>query len=226
MEPDPNLKLATLLDRALAKVDERFADQPRVRRGRCRARWPTRFTASGVIRNPCVSGSGCVNISGKLLVPITLTHFASTHNLAWAMFWTGRTAPLVPFAEHSLELHRKKLGPQHRQTLTAMQFLSWAYWSAGQRAKAIQLTVKQTLALCEQTLGPEHDLTLSTMRTLVSLQFHGTRSGGDCAAERGRTMPGSPGTARPSTLMHMEILANAYWKAGRLTRRWNWETNA
>ena len=31
IEPDPNLKLTTLLDRALAKVDERFADQPRVR---------------------------------------------------------------------------------------------------------------------------------------------------------------------------------------------------
>ena len=66
IEPDPNLKLVTLLERAAAKVDGRFADQPRVAR-KCRTPWPNRSTASVVMQMPC----SCWNRSGSMRTPWT-----------------------------------------------------------------------------------------------------------------------------------------------------------
>ena len=56
IEPDPNLKLTTLLDRAAAKVDERFADQPRVRGG------SAGYLGAGVLQHRALCG--CRTIVG------------------------------------------------------------------------------------------------------------------------------------------------------------------
>ena len=57
IEPDPNVKLMTLLDRGGRQVDELFVDQPGASR-RCSIPWRGRRTASGTCRCRTFVGAG------------------------------------------------------------------------------------------------------------------------------------------------------------------------
>ena len=67
-----------------------------------------------------------------------------------------------------LDLDRRILGPDHRQTLAAMNNLGLAVQSQGRLAEAEQL-LREALATEERVYGPEHQDTVNNMENLADL---------------------------------------------------------
>ena len=63
-----------------------------------------------------------------------------------------------------LALRRKVLGPEHPDTLRAMNNLAISYSDAGRRDEALKLR-EEVLTLRRKVLGPEHPDTLMAMTT-------------------------------------------------------------
>ncbi len=171
MEPDPNLKLATLLDRAMAKVDERFADQPRVR-AEVQATLASAFYSIGRYAEAARLWEQVRQYRETTLgrdVPATL---ASMHNLALSYLAGFRHADALKLCEETLALRKAKLGPNHPDTLKSMNNLAMCYLEVGRRGDpALKLSA---LKLCEETLpllkakfGPDHPNTLASMNNLA-----------------------------------------------------------
>jgi eukaryotic-like serine/threonine-protein kinase len=67
--------------------------------------------------------------------------------------------------ERAVDLRRRVLGPEHRNTLGSMHNLALVYQHAGKYAKAENLD-NQILEIQRQTLGPEHPDTVASMDSL------------------------------------------------------------
>ena len=65
-----------------------------------------------------------------------------------------------------LPLCRKVSGPEHPDTLSAMNNLAISYAEAGRRDEALKLR-EQVLALSRKVNGPEHPATLKAMNNLA-----------------------------------------------------------
>jgi len=68
----------------------------------------------------------------------------------------------------TLEIKRKKLGPEHRSTLVTMGNLSDTLTDEGKYSEAEQM-VRQTLETEQRTLGPDHTDTLVTTMGLAEV---------------------------------------------------------
>jgi tetratricopeptide (TPR) repeat protein len=79
----------------------------------------------------------------------------------------GQPDNALPLYEQTLEKQKVKLGPDHPDTLTSMNNLALAYWSAGQLDKALRL-LEQTGEKMKAKLGPDHPWTLSSMNDLAT----------------------------------------------------------
>jgi eukaryotic-like serine/threonine-protein kinase len=65
-----------------------------------------------------------------------------------------------------LEIKRRVLGPEHRNTLNSMNNLAIVYWCEGKYPQAEAL-FSQTIEISRRVLGPEHPYTLNTMSNLA-----------------------------------------------------------
>ena len=167
MEPDPNLKLATLIDRAVAKVDERFADQPRVR-ATVQATLARALSSIGryeeasllwvQVREYCEEAFGAEH-------PETLT---AMNNLALLYCDLAKFVEAETLYTQVLEIRRRVPGPEHPDTLTAMNNLVGLYLNQGRYGDAEPLC-RQVLEARRRVLGPEHPETLSAMNNLALL---------------------------------------------------------
>ena len=80
----------------------------------------------------------------------------------------GHSAEAMQQVERALELRRRVLGEQHRETLDTINRLGEGYWAQGQYPRAEQLYTK-ALDLQRRTLGAEDRDTLQTMANLAEL---------------------------------------------------------
>jgi len=63
-------------------------------------------------------------------------------NLATSCFAAGRRDEAIKMQEEVLPLYRKVLGPEHPDTLTAMENLGVSYAAAGRRDEALKMREK------------------------------------------------------------------------------------
>ena len=78
----------------------------------------------------------------------------------------GRQEEALKLREQVLALCRKVLGPEHPDTLRAMNNLAISYDVAGRRDEALKLR-EEVLALRRKVIGPEHPDTLRAMNNLA-----------------------------------------------------------
>lgn len=68
----------------------------------------------------------------------------------------------------TVTLMKRAIGPEHKETLTAINNLGFIYWQQGKNVEAEQM-YKQALAGEEKVLGPDNPLTLVTVINIGSL---------------------------------------------------------
>jgi len=115
MEPDPDLKLSTLLDRAQVKVEQRFGDQPRVRAA-VQATLGKAFYSIGRYTDAAELWEKVLQYRQETLGPEHHDTLASMNDLALAYLDIGQLDKALVLHEQTLELRKAKLGPDHPGT--------------------------------------------------------------------------------------------------------------
>ena len=122
----------------------------------------------------------------------------------------------VQLREQALELQRKTLGVEDRNTLAVMSGLANSYYHAGRLDDALRLQ-KQVVELTHKILGAEHHNTLMGMYNLAL--YYRVASQWDNALELMQQVLAlrrkSLGAEHPDTLAAMSSLAWSYHDAGR-----------
>jgi serine/threonine protein kinase/tetratricopeptide (TPR) repeat protein len=164
-EIDPHLSMREALDRAAARIAQRFQDQPLVEAA-------LRMSIGEAYKSLHSFPPAIVHLERALVIrqsqlgpdhPDTLGSMAS---LAHAYLWTGRHQQSIDLRQRILENSTAKLGPDDPATLACRRFVAEAYWFGGQLEKSVQL-LRDVLERESAILGPTHAGTLDTMCQLA-----------------------------------------------------------
>ena len=170
--PDPSLdgrqiKVADLLDRAVAQLDDRFAGDPRIRAELLDAVGET-YSGLGLYPEAVTVHEKEWPVRKTILGREHSDTIRSMFKLARAYVLAYRTAEGIPLLEESLGLQKSKLGPDHPDTLEGMGALAHAYDYAGRKSEAIAL-LQHTLKLQREKLGSDHPVTLGSASRLSQM---------------------------------------------------------
>ncbi len=215
LRPTPDLKLATLLDRALANVATRFAGQPREKSevqdtlGKSLlsiGRYEEAATMFEQVRSYREQALGTA-------APETLT---AMHNLAEAYRQCGRFDMAIALGQQTVTAQRRVLGLEHPDTLCSMGSLANSYVAVGRVEEAIALH-EQTLRLMRRVLGADHGDTLAALGSLAEAYRAAGQSSKSLALhEESLELTRSHyGPEHPEVLTAMNNLALAVAQAGQ-----------
>jgi serine/threonine protein kinase len=213
---EPKLTVREALDRAAAKIGDRFKDQPLVEAG-VRQAIGDAYRGIGEAQLGVLHLKRSRALRQEALGPDHAVTLVTMNNLATAYWDAGRLDQALPLLEQALAKCKDKLGPDHPVTLASMNSLAVMYQDAGLPDRAVPL-LEQILAKRQEKLGPEDSLTLMSMNNLAVAY-----------ADAGRLDRALPllqqalakqkeklGPDHPRTLNTMNSLALTYKYAGRL----------
>ena len=86
-------------------------------------------------------------------------------NLAGIYRDAGQLEKALPLVEETLRLSKAKLGPEHPDTLRAMNNVASMYWSLGKLEQSVPL-FEETLKIKKSVCGEDHP---ETIRVMVNL---------------------------------------------------------
>ena len=160
-QPDRDLKLRTVLDRAAKKIDGRFATQPLVEAA-------LRDTLAETYRS--LGDYALMQHNLERAIEIRRQQFgaedprtlATMGRLAGALLSQGKTREAESLARQTLDRQRRVLGPDHPDTLRSMETLGDVLIWADKLAEA-ETVYAGSLAIEKRVLGPEHPRTLAAM---------------------------------------------------------------
>ena len=150
------------------------------------------------------------------LVRKTPTHSKRCKTWRYSYDTAGRQGEALKLREQVLPLYRKVLGPEHPDTIGAMNALAYSYQKADRQDEALKLR-EQVLPLRRKVLGPEHPDTLSAMHNLANSYFY-TAHWDEALKLREQVLAlrrKVNGPEHPDTVMAMSNLADSYDEAGR-----------
>jgi tetratricopeptide (TPR) repeat protein len=162
---NPNLTVREALDRAAARIGQRFQDQPLVeaaiRRviGEAYNRLGAHQLAVGHLER-------AVKLRLNHLGPDHPDTLASMYTLGNSYECVDRRPEAINLYQRMLESRKATLGPDHPDTLTATDFLAVAYRRAGQWGISVPL-LEQALDRHRMILGPTHPSTFGVMVDLA-----------------------------------------------------------
>jgi serine/threonine protein kinase/tetratricopeptide (TPR) repeat protein len=157
--PDPSqdgseVKVADVLDRAVAKFDKEFAGSPATKE-ELLATLAGTYDALGLFdKSFNLIKKAAAECEAKL-GPNHPETLAGQFKLAVAYRNTGRFPEAIALFKKTLKLREEKLGPDHPDTQLSRNGLAWAYEGAGMLPESIALH-KETLKLREEKLGVDH----------------------------------------------------------------------
>ena len=165
ISPDPDLKLVTILERALVRVDERFENQPVIK-----AKLKTTLANS-------FSRIGRYDIAVELLEEVyeyvkinerieSLSKLYVMNSLATNYKRLGRLVEASNLFAEILESNSQKLGVEHPSTLSALNNMAGVYLRQKNFDKA-QRMHNECFAIRKKVLGDEHPDTVSSMLNLA-----------------------------------------------------------
>jgi TPR repeat protein len=143
---------------------------------------------------------------------------ASLQATLGATYWAlGLARDAIPLQEKVLDYHRATVGPEHQDTLAAMNNLALSYDAAGRWDEALKLR-KDVLPLSIKVFGQRHPRTLYAMNNLANSYAEiGPRDEALKLREEVLQLRREVlGPKHPDTLMAMGNLASSYATAGRL----------
>jgi serine/threonine protein kinase len=218
--PDPNqdgrdIKMADVLDRAVADLDANFAGSPKIKGELLDALGQT-YTGLGLTAKALDVLEEARTVNQAALGPDHPDTLGVNIDIFQAYRIARRLADGVPLLEDTLKRCQTKLGPDAPLTLTAMKDLGDAYRAAGRAAKAVSM-LEDTLKLCKAKLGADDPTTLYTMNNLaLAYRTAGRQAEAVSMLEETlKLMKAKLGPDDRDTLNTTDNLANAYRAAGR-----------
>jgi tetratricopeptide (TPR) repeat protein len=214
-KPDPDLKVRTALDRAAARIEGRFKEQPLVEAS-IRETIGTTYEDLGLYPEAQQHLERAVDLRRRALGERHRDTLMSMNNLAELYRYRGKYPQAEPLLTKVLEVERHVLGPEHPNTLTSMSNLVQLYWIQGKYSLAEPLATK-VLDVRRRVLGQDHPDTLMSMHNLALLYMD---EGKNTLAEpiyikaialQSRVL----GKEHPDTLSSMGNLAAAYQFQGK-----------
>ncbi len=215
-QPDPNVTLRTILDRASVNIGQRFAAQPDVE-------MPIRE-----VLGVTYDGVGAYQLANDHLVralAIARERFGPddprTINIedAWATTLIGlrRHAEAIVAKKRLLAIYRQRLGEDHSDTLTTVNDLATLLIYDGKPAEAEPL-LRDAIPRLERTLGPRHAATINTMSTLtVALtKLARLKEAAELSTEVVARARAALGNENSTTLIAINSLASIYGRMGEL----------
>jgi serine/threonine protein kinase/tetratricopeptide (TPR) repeat protein len=209
-KPDPDIKVRTVLDRAAARVTDRFNGKPQVEAA-IQATIGSAYTGLGLYDESQRHLTKSLALYREALGhdhPDTLSVGQSLGEVNRA---AGKYAQAESLLEESVEGFRRSQGATSGKTLDAMNSLASVYIAEGKHAQAEPL-LRQVMETERQTLGAESPAMLDTMNTLARVYFiqgkmpEAERLLSNVIAVRRRAL----GTDHPSTIGAMNNLAVLY----------------
>jgi serine/threonine protein kinase/tetratricopeptide (TPR) repeat protein len=166
----PNLTVREALDRAAARIGDRFRDQPLVEAA-IRATIGNAYNGLGEIPPAVVQLEIALPLRRENLGPGHPATLQTMADLARAYNSVGRFHDMVALDEEVFERRQAKLGPHHDETLRAMETLCLDYPKTGLCDRALS-TSQQLLEKRTLLLGPNHSATLEAMG-YVAMSYEG-----------------------------------------------------
>lgn len=218
--PDPTrsgrtITVAESLERAAAKLDEDFKDQPD-RRAHFQQVLGNTFHALGLYDEAIKLHEEAYQHQLSTRGEEHARTLAAASDLALSYSVGGKPGYGARLQEKLLEFHRQHFGPGNPKTLSVMQNLANSYEQIGRHGTAMALRT-EVLAHCRDTFGPEHPRTLGAMQNLaISKDASGEKA--EALALREEVLAKfrvAKGPEDPDTLRAMNNLAISYDHAGR-----------
>ena len=212
---EDHVSLLEVLDRAAAKVGDRFAGQPEVEDALRRTiAWTYHGLASW---EKAERQWRAVLAAARRRGGESREALDAQGELAHILVHRGRLdGEVLEMAKSACEGLARILGPDHPDTLASRGNLAEAYRAAGRTAEAIELQ-EATLKTRESKLGPDHPQTLTSRISLAEAYRAAGRIAEAIELQEAtfKTRESKLGPDHPQTLTSRISLAEAYRAAGR-----------
>jgi serine/threonine protein kinase/tetratricopeptide (TPR) repeat protein len=162
----PNLTVREALDRAAARIGDRFRDQPQVEAA-IRTTIGNAYQGLGAHPRAVIQLETALTLRRESLGPDHPATLDTMIHLANAYHTVGRFLDQVALHERVFETRRAELGPRHDDTFEAMLTLTRAYQSAGLWDKAL-LMAQQLRERRTVQFGLHHPATLEAMSNVAA----------------------------------------------------------
>ena len=217
-KPDPDLKVRTALDRAAARISDKFGGKPLVEAS-IRQTMASTYEELGLLPQAEQQAERALALRRRELGaehPDTLTSMVS---LAGQYIHEDKRDRAEALLVEVLNIQRRVLGDDHRDTLATMNLLAIVYRREGKYSQAENVG-KDAAAGRRKVLGPDHPDTIESMSNLALTYMDEGKSE---PAEKLLTAAVATqrrvlGEEHPDTLANMGNLALAYSLAGNYTK--------
>jgi eukaryotic-like serine/threonine-protein kinase len=166
-QPDRELKLRTVLDRAATKVDRAFPDRPLVEAS-IRTTLATTYHSLGEYAASGKQLERAMELRRRELGETDPSTLSTVCALLNAYRMTEMYAPGEALAIGTLANIRRNLGEDHAEAANVMSSLAPIYVGQGKLVEASHLHA-QSLAIRTRVFGPEHPQTANAMSNLASV---------------------------------------------------------
>ena len=215
LKVDPDLKARELVLRAAARIDGKFAHQPRVE-AETRKTLGLALFSLGQYAAAVKQSERVGELFVQLFGPEDPRTLRAMCDLGQAYSAAGELEKSVSLLEETLQLLQKVQGPQHPETLKAMVALASAYHEAGKFGLA-EDAARKARELCDETLGPEHRDTQHAAGVLA-IVYWSLGKNDEAIQLRERMLKLAKerqGEDHPDVLRSMHTLGLAYLEAGK-----------
>jgi non-specific serine/threonine protein kinase/serine/threonine-protein kinase len=215
---DAKLTVKEALDRAAAKIGERFRDQPLVEAA-IRVAIGDSYRSLGEDQIAVPHLERAVELRQKHLGPDHPDTLASMSTLATAYSWAGQHQKAIALRQRMLKNRTANLGPDHTDTLGCMAGLAYVHRHAGEWGTSVRL-YEELLAKQNTFCGPTHPSTFYTMHQLA-MNYRDLDRFAESMELHEKLLDGLKSTYGPehaSTNFPMETFAEVCQRAGKFDR--------
>jgi serine/threonine protein kinase len=225
-EPDRELKLRTVLDRAAERIEGRFENQPMVEAD-LRETLAATYLSLGEYAGAGIHWERAHALRAQRLGPEDSKTLHAAANLAVALKLQGKFAEAEILAKDTLETRRRLLGTEAPETLVSLGDLGSIYSKQGKLAETEEVYA-EVLAIRRRVSGPDHSDTITAMNNLAGALLHREKNveGEQLRLEVLESATRVLGPEHPNTLMAMHNVAHMYMNFGNTTEAERFSTQA
>jgi eukaryotic-like serine/threonine-protein kinase len=173
-KPDPDIRVRTVLDRAAARIGEKFSETPEVRAS-VESTIGKTYEGLGLYPEAERHFTNALELTRQLAGPDDLETLRLSRELGGLYRAQGKLAEAETLLDATVRIHRRVNGVRDPETLAATEALSTVLAQQGKFAQAEPL-MKDALATARQVFGADHPTTIRMTTGLAGVYFRQGKS--------------------------------------------------